>query len=90
MNDDWPPTWAPNVQTIVHLSAVHFNSLDLYILVKIGSHLRKQFDTEIADVYDSGDFGDDDHDIGRDSDGCDNSDDDGNHSNPDDDMVCGR
>ena len=64
----------------------HFTSIqwqpDLYILVKIGSHLRKQFDTEIADVYDSGDFGDDDHDIGRDSDGCDNSDDDGNHSSP--------
>ena len=38
----------------------------------------------------SGDFGDDDHDIDSDSDGCDNSDDDGNHSNPDDDMVCGR
>ena len=70
----------------------HFTSIqwqpDLYILVKIGSHLRKQFDTEIADVWYSGDFGDDDHDI--DSDGCDNSDDGGNHSNPDDDMVCGR
>ena len=75
--------------------------MDLYILVKIGSHLRKQFDTEIADVYDSGDFGDDDHDIDSDSDGCDNSDDDGNHSSPTvvaqmihrffyDDMIRGR